>query len=100
MRPGETENEQSSHPKRKLVQKMTANPVELPRLLALTNAPEHRILAGKLIGKSLRGPQRLSLLLFRGFEGDWRDWAEIERFASSIADTLDATTTQTERRRR
>jgi menaquinone-dependent protoporphyrinogen oxidase len=83
-------------PKRKLVQKMTADPVELPQLLALTNAREHRILAGKLTGKGLRGPQRLSLMIFRGIEGDWRDWAGIERFAAGIADALDAVATQTE----
>lgn len=83
-------------PKRKLVQKMTADPRELPHLLALTNAREHRIFAGKLIGKGLRGPQLLSLLLFRGIEGDWRDWAEIGRFAAAIADALDATTTRSE----
>jgi menaquinone-dependent protoporphyrinogen oxidase len=82
-------------PKRKLVQKMTADPLELPQLLALTNAREHRILAGKLTGKGLPGPQRLPLLIFRGIEGDWRDWAEIERFAGAIAATLDANT-QTE----
>jgi menaquinone-dependent protoporphyrinogen oxidase len=75
-------------PKRNLVQKMTADPVELPQLLALTNAREHRILAGKLTGKGLPGPQRLSLLIFRGIEGDWRDWATIERWAGEIADSL------------
>ena len=83
-------------PKRKLVQKMTADPLELPHLLALTHAREHRTLAGKLSGRGLRAPQRLSLLIFRGIEGDWRDWAEIDRFATAIADTLDAPTPQTE----
>ena len=75
-------------PRRKLVQKMTADPVELPELLALTKAREHRILAGKLAGKGLPGPQRLSLLIFRGIEGDWRDWTAIEAWAGEIADTL------------
>lgn len=76
-------------PKRKLVQKMTADPLELPQLLVLTSAREHRILAGKLTGTGLPGPHRLSRLIFRGFEGDWRDWAEIERFAAAIAGTLE-----------
>jgi menaquinone-dependent protoporphyrinogen oxidase len=75
-------------PTRKLVQKMTADPVELRQLLALTKAREHRILAGKLTGKSLPGPQRLSLLIFRGVEGDWRDWTVIDRWAGEIADSL------------
>jgi menaquinone-dependent protoporphyrinogen oxidase len=75
-------------PRRKLVQKMTADPVELPTVLAQTHAREHRILAGRLAGDHLGRAQRLSLLIFRGFQGDWRDWAEIERYASAIADAL------------
>lgn len=75
-------------PGRKLVQKMTSDPVELPELLALTGAREHRILAGKLAGKGLPRPQRLSLLVFRGIEGDWRDWPAIECWAGEIADSL------------
>ena len=38
-------------PSRRLVQKMTADPVELPQLLALTSVREHRVLAGKSVGK-------------------------------------------------
>jgi menaquinone-dependent protoporphyrinogen oxidase len=75
-------------PSRKLVQKMTADPVELPELLALTKAREHRIHAGKLAGGALPGHQRLSLLIFRGIEGDWRDWTAIERWADEIAQSL------------
>jgi len=75
-------------PTRKLVQKMTADPVELPDLLALTAAREHRILAGKLTGKGLPRTQRVPLLIFRGIEGDWRDWAAIEQWAYEIATSL------------
>ena len=75
-------------PRRKLVQKMTADPVELPELLALTRAREHRIFAGKLVATGHGGAQRLSLLICRGIEGDWRDWAAIERWAGEIADSL------------
>ncbi len=75
-------------PRRKLVQKMAADPVELPELLALTSAREHRIFPGMLTGKGLRGPQRLSLLIIRGIEGDWRDWPAIERWADRIAASL------------
>ena len=75
-------------PTRKIVQKMTAPPVELREVQALTNAREHRIFAGKLVGKGLRGPQRLSLLVFRGMEGDWRDWRAIERWAEDIVAAL------------
>jgi menaquinone-dependent protoporphyrinogen oxidase len=76
-------------PRRKLVQKMTADPLELPSVLAQTHARGHRILAGRLAGDHLAGAQRLSLLIFRGLQGDWRDWAEIERYATAIADALD-----------
>lgn len=77
-------------PKRGLVKKMTADPVELPQLLELTNAREHRILAGKLENKTLHGAQRLSLAVFRGFEGDWRDWTAIDAWACEIAAQLAA----------
>ncbi|HVC88121.1 MAG TPA: flavodoxin domain-containing protein [Gaiellaceae bacterium] len=72
-------------PKRKLVQKMTADPVELPELVALSGAREHRLLAGKLAGRGLPRPQRAALLVFRGIEGDWRDWAAVEHWAGEIA---------------
>ena len=75
-------------PRRKLVQKMTADPVELPQLLKLTDARGHRIFAGKLVGKGSTGARRLSLLLFRGIEGDWRDWPAIEEWATGIAAVL------------
>jgi menaquinone-dependent protoporphyrinogen oxidase len=77
-------------PKRKLVQKMGADPLELPTLLAHTHAREHRMLAGKLAGDNLSRPRRLSLRLFPGIEGDWRDWNEIARFGAHIADALDS----------
>lgn len=75
-------------PRRRLAQKMTADPVELPELLALTKARGHRIFPGRISGQDLRGPQRLSLLIFRGFDGDWRDWPAVERWADEIADSL------------
>jgi menaquinone-dependent protoporphyrinogen oxidase len=77
-------------PTRKLVQRMGADPVELPALLAQTKAREHRMFAGKLVkGKEhLSRAQRISLSIFRSFEGDFRDWTEIDRWASQIADAL------------
>jgi menaquinone-dependent protoporphyrinogen oxidase len=75
-------------PRRKLVQKMAADPVELPLLFELTNARGHRMFAGKLVGEGLSGPRRLSLLVFRGLEGDWRDWAAIETWADEIGCAL------------
>jgi menaquinone-dependent protoporphyrinogen oxidase len=75
-------------PRRKLVQKMTADPVELPQLLTVTKAVEHRIFAGKLVGKGLSGPRRLMLIMFRDLEGDWRDWRAIDEWACGIAAAL------------
>ena len=75
-------------PRRKLVQKMTSDPVELPELATLTNARDHRIFAGRLVGDGLGGLRRLSLVIVRGIEGDWRDWRAIERWAEEIADAL------------
>lgn len=75
-------------PARKLVQKMTADPAELPQLLELTGAKGHRIFAGKLVASGLPRPQRLSLKVFRGMEGDWRDWVAIDGWAGGIAASL------------
>jgi menaquinone-dependent protoporphyrinogen oxidase len=75
-------------PTRKLVQQMGADPVELPALLAQTKAREHRMFAGKLVKEHVSRAQRISLSIFRGFEGDFRNWTEIDRWASQIADAL------------
>jgi len=77
-------------PNRTLVQKMGADPVELPTLLAQTNAREHRMFAGKLAKEKMSRIRRFSLSILPGFDGDWRNWAEIEQWASTIADELTA----------
>lgn len=66
----------------------TAEPVELPAAIAATAAREHRVFAGKLDRANLPTGQRLALTLFRRLNGDFRDWAEIERWAGTIADQL------------
>ena len=76
------------NPKRKLVQQMGADPAELPTLIAQTNACEHRMFAGKLVKQHVSRAQRISLSIFRGFEGDFRNWPEIEQWAAQIADAL------------
>jgi menaquinone-dependent protoporphyrinogen oxidase len=75
-------------PARKLVQKMAVDPVEVPEIRQATHAREHRLFAGKLDRKHLTRVQRASLLFFRGIEGDFRDWKEIEQWAAGIADNL------------
>lgn len=75
-------------PSRRLVQRMGSDPVDLPELLAQTKAREHRIFAGKLERRNLGLFQRLALTVFRGLEGDFRDWAGIETWAAGIAEKL------------
>lgn len=75
-------------PSRALIQKMAVDPVDLPVLREITQAKEHRIFAGKLEKRNLTRPQRIALTLFRGLQGDFRDWSEIERWADGIADDL------------
>lgn len=77
-------------PSRKLVQSMGQDPVDLPGLLSATHAREHRMFAGKLDRKNLGFAQRASLLMFRGLDGDFRDWAGIRDWAARIAAQLTA----------
>jgi menaquinone-dependent protoporphyrinogen oxidase len=78
-------------PTRKIVQQMGADPVDLPDVLGKTRAREHRVFAGKLEKRNLAIPQRAALLVMRGLEGDFRDWAAIEGWASEIAQALRTT---------
>ena len=75
-------------PAGKLTQAMDQVPVEVPRIRTSVGARDHRMFAGKLDRKKLNPAQRLSLLVFRGLDGDFRDWAEIQRWAECIADQL------------
>lgn len=75
-------------PSRDLVKKMDVDPAELPWIQEITGAEEHRMFAGKLDKRNLSKPQRAALAVVGGLEGDFRDWEEIERWASSIADRL------------
>ena len=75
-------------PSRKLVQSMGQDPADLPGLLATTHPRGHQMFAGKLDRKNLGFAQRVSLLLFRGLEGDFRDWPAIRDWAADIAGQL------------
>ena len=77
-------------PSRKLVQSMAKDPVDVAAIRAATHARDHRMFAGKLDPKALGRAQRASLLVFRGLRGDFRDWAEIRRWADGIAEQLAA----------
>jgi menaquinone-dependent protoporphyrinogen oxidase len=69
------------------------DPVEIAPIEAVLGARGHRIFAGRLDAKGLSRGQRASLLVFRGLEGDFRDWEEIRQWARMIADELSGATT-------
>ena len=75
-------------PKRAFVRQMTVDPIEVPVLVELTRARGHRLFGGKFVRESGPWSRRLELLVFRGIEGDWRDWDAIEAWAGEIADAL------------
>ncbi len=75
-------------PSRKLVQKMGADPVDLPAIRHAVKPIEHRVFAGKLDKHNLSLPQRASLAVVRGLDGDFRDFAEIEAWAATISESL------------
>jgi menaquinone-dependent protoporphyrinogen oxidase len=57
-------------------------------MVKATHARDHRRFAGKLDRKHLSLPQRASLLVFCGLNGDFRDWADIRHWAEGIAQQL------------
>jgi len=67
---------------------MDQDPADLPGVLEATHARDHRRFAGRLGPKVLSLPQRASLLVFRGLNGDFRDWADIRQWAEGIAQQL------------
>jgi menaquinone-dependent protoporphyrinogen oxidase len=64
------------------------NPVDVTRILQATKARDHQIFTGKLAKKDLSFPDRAVVSAIRAQEGDFRDWAEIRDWATSIADAL------------
>jgi menaquinone-dependent protoporphyrinogen oxidase len=75
-------------PSGKLAKSMNQDPVDLPAMLEATHARGHQMFAGKLARKHLSLPQRAALVVFRGLEGDFRDWAQIRQWADGIVAQL------------
>jgi menaquinone-dependent protoporphyrinogen oxidase len=75
-------------PAGKLARAMDTDPVDAVAIRVTTGARDHRMFAGKLDRKVLTRPQRASLLVFRGLEGDFRDWAVVRQWADGIAQQL------------
>ncbi|MFN8163185.1 MAG: flavodoxin domain-containing protein [Solirubrobacterales bacterium] len=82
-------------PSRKLVRKMGADPVDLPKVREKTAARDHHMFSGKIDRKNLPLFQRTATVLFR-MDGDFRDWSEVREWASRIADDLQAAPAPTE----
>ena len=78
-------------PDRSLTRKMGAEPVDLPKVRAATGAREHRMFGGKLDRNTLPFAQRMALSLFRGMQGDFRDWDAIRAWSATIADAVHET---------
>jgi menaquinone-dependent protoporphyrinogen oxidase len=68
--------------------KPAGNPVDASEILAASKARDHHIFTGKLAKKHLSFPDRAIASALRAQEGDFRNWAEIREWATSIADTL------------
>jgi menaquinone-dependent protoporphyrinogen oxidase len=64
------------------------DPVDVADLVDLTNAREHRVLAGKLVRKQLSFPERAIVSALRVPEGDFRDWTEIRQWAAGVAEAV------------
>jgi len=77
-------------PAGKLARAMDTDPVDVVGIRVTTGAQDHRMFAGRLDRKLLTRPQRASLLVFRGLQGDFRDWAGVRQWADGIARQLTA----------
>jgi menaquinone-dependent protoporphyrinogen oxidase len=66
------------------------DPVDVAELVAASGAREHRVFAGKLVRRQLSFPERAIVSALRVPEGDFRDWAEITRWAAGIAGAVQA----------
>ena len=76
------------NPSQKFAQQMDVDAVDVQAAQKATGARAHKRFSGKLDRHNLRGLQRVGLSLFRGLEGDFRDWKAIREWAESIADQL------------
>ena len=64
------------------------DPVDLPRIRAVTGAREHRMFPGRLDRRNLPVAQRMALAAFPGMRGDFRDWNAVRAWSPGIAEAL------------
>lgn len=65
-----------------------AEAVDVDDIVSKTQTKEHHLFAGRLDKSKLGFGERAVMLAFRAVEGDYRDWSEIEAWASGIAQEL------------
>ena len=75
-------------PSGKLARAMGDDPVRSPRNGRGYQGARSPDVAGKLDRRQLGRLQRVALLVFRGLDGDFRDWAQIRQWADGIAAQL------------
>jgi len=63
-------------------------PADVQDVVAATGAFEHHVFAGKIEKESLSFPERAMVKALRVGEGDYRDWNEIDLWATTIADSI------------
>jgi menaquinone-dependent protoporphyrinogen oxidase len=65
-------------------------PVDVPALVSLTGAREHRVIPGRLEKSDLGFGERAIVKVVRAAEGDYRPWGEIAEWAKEIAAAVKA----------
>ena len=63
-------------------------PTDVEDVAAATGAFEHHVFAGRIEKESLSFPERAMVKALRVAEGDYRDWNEIDLWATTIADSI------------
>ncbi len=68
------------------------DPVDVASAVAVSKARDHRVFAGRLDRRQLGFAEKAVVVALRVADGDFRDWAQIEQWASGIAEELSAPT--------
>ena len=67
---------------------MHEGPEQLPELLSLTGAREHRVFGGRLDRDELDPGEQAVVEELGASGGDYRDWAAVRRWAAQVAEAL------------
>ena len=70
--------------------KPEGDPTDIEELAQRTRARAHRVFGGRMERRALTFPDRAIVTAMRVPDGDYRDWVEIEGWASGIAEELGA----------